>query len=418
MSAAVTSPILANSVVETKRQSDVETIDDLKQAKLRKAWPRDIEDIEMSRSAAQHWDVLCDFRNTQNVAYPGIKRLAKRCKCSERTTQRALAELERKQLIGTPQGNWGGSPQAGYTIYHLHSDQMLCDECLAAREVRQCGKSTQKQSRSKQLAECTPVTICHPSGVTKTTGRGDKNDSAYKEGTALGNCFSEEVVGVSVQQSSKTTTTTSSRDVDRSQLTKQDWEDVFLLFERLELTDDLEASFALQLKRNVEASGYTLRQAAFVARPEFLIGWREPRAFLCKFSREIDSYATVNGGRVVFPDCMSCFDNGEYLAGRPGWLRKVILCSCTEGERLKLERQHICPVCRGTGQMCDSRFGDSPCFDCSASGVFFTEEECQGKNLCYGCFGRGKRPIYKKEAGTYDFAVCQKCAGRGTYENE
>ena len=103
MSAAVTSPILANSAVETKRQSDVETIDDLKQAKLRKAWPRDIEDIEMSRSAAQHWDVLCDFRNTQNVAYPGIKRLAKRCKCSELTTQRALAELEIKQLIGTPQ---------------------------------------------------------------------------------------------------------------------------------------------------------------------------------------------------------------------------------------------------------------------------------------------------------------------------
>jgi hypothetical protein len=132
----------------------------------------------ISRSEQQHWSALCDHRNSSNLACPGIPKLAQRCRCGVRTTQRALRGLEKKGWIGRPEGFGGGRAGSGsFTVYHLHRDGRPCQKCAVAKQ------------RQELVAKPAQVTEIRPASsfsaperrVSNDTETGVKSCDAYKE---------------------------------------------------------------------------------------------------------------------------------------------------------------------------------------------------------------------------------------------
>lgn len=143
------------------------------------AQPRHIKHSCLSRTAAQLWAVLCERRNGKNEAWPKIQSIARDCRISERTVQRGLAELKRAGWLGMLARSTGGGSHAA-AVYHLHPNGAPCARCQKPQGTHH-RKSPELEHKTHQSEASLRGDTLSSLGVTKTTSRGDKNDSAYKE---------------------------------------------------------------------------------------------------------------------------------------------------------------------------------------------------------------------------------------------
>jgi hypothetical protein len=343
--------------------------------KRRKPWAKNVYASDLSRGARYVWSNLCEHRNSQHLAFPGIGCIAEELQLSHRAVQRAIKELIEKGWLCTPKGNGGGAP-GSYTVYHLHPDGRPCTVAVSMHQQQLQGHVPPDQQR---------VTDCHPSfpfqdeaRVTKSTETGDNGDAAYKEGICKDEYVKSNSGGDDVLATRERGDQAKDNQIKTQKLSDEDWDAVRLLIERsgksieyVRISEREAITIKGSLPDKRDGSGrWTLREMAFLitgdrfksATPEQYIGR------LVNFAKNINGEAIRNGEEVPRPECMRCFDEGTV---REGPDRIPRFCTCDVGREEKKDQpyidKNICTCCYGTKV---KKSGEGPCPGCYGTGFF------------------------------------------------
>jgi hypothetical protein len=342
-----------------------------------KAQPRDLDSNPTTTAIEQQiWSLLCDHRNSDNIAYPGIRELARRSRKGVRTVQRALRGLEEKGWIGRPEGPGGGDPNKkdSYTIYHLHRNGKLCPACHATQEKR-----TRNQQRA--VSSVTPVApLFAPVGaVSNQAESGVKTCSAYKEEalkqplTQTTACEPERVpkaasataVVADPSQSTKTPPVgkaqtrkhTPNANAWAKRLEEPEAAYWFTQLDSL-VKNELDNEGKVEILQLAQQHGFSLRLLHWAF--QRYAGWRNEAGGLRLFARD---WPLVIANKSM-PTCLRCCDEGslngvQSSSDNPGY------CDCPPGQAMaqnafkqQEELKALCQHCGGSGELNDREYCD------------------------------------------------------------